>query len=110
MATNGPVRELSVEAVAELLRAGDAVFLDANPASRHKRGHLPGAVLVDPGAVGEALPEDRTAPVVFYCRDRSCGAAPAAARRAVKLGFTDVGVMPDGIQGWVAAGLPVETG
>ncbi len=32
------------------------------------------------------------------------------ARRAAKLGYTRVYVMPDGIRGWLAAGKPVETG
>jgi rhodanese-related sulfurtransferase len=104
------IYELSVDAVAELLAAKGAAFLDANPKSRYRRAHLPGAVLIDPAAVADALPEDRDAPVVFYCRDRSCGAAPAAARRAAKLGYTNVGVMPDGIEGWLDAGHPVEQG
>ncbi len=33
-----------------------------------------------------------------------------AAREAVKLGYTNVFVMPDGIFGWVKAGKPVEKG
>jgi rhodanese-related sulfurtransferase len=33
-----------------------------------------------------------------------------AAREAAKLGFTKVFVMPDGIDGWMKAGRPVESG
>ena len=33
-----------------------------------------------------------------------------AARRAVELGFHEVFIMPEGIQGWVAAGKPVVKG
>jgi rhodanese-related sulfurtransferase len=33
-----------------------------------------------------------------------------AAREAAKQGFTKVYVMPDGIDGWVKAGKPVEKG
>jgi rhodanese-related sulfurtransferase len=33
-----------------------------------------------------------------------------AARRAVKLGYAKVYVMPDGIDGWVKAGKKVEAG
>jgi rhodanese-related sulfurtransferase len=36
-------------------------------------------------------------------------ASHAAARRAVKAGYTDVSVMVDGIQGWKDAGKRVET-
>jgi rhodanese-related sulfurtransferase len=35
-------------------------------------------------------------------------ASHEAARRAVKLGYTDVCVMGDGIMGWDAAGQPHE--
>jgi rhodanese-related sulfurtransferase len=37
-------------------------------------------------------------------------ASHQAARRAVELGFTRVFVMTDGIDGWAAAGHPVEKG
>jgi rhodanese-related sulfurtransferase len=37
-------------------------------------------------------------------------ASHQAARRAAKMGYTRVFVMTDGIDGWVKAGLPVETG
>jgi rhodanese-related sulfurtransferase len=33
-----------------------------------------------------------------------------AARRAVDLGYTDVSIMPQGIDGWVEAGKPVVKG
>lgn len=35
-------------------------------------------------------------------------ASHEAARRAVQLGYRNVFVMSDGIDGWVKAGLPVE--
>jgi rhodanese-related sulfurtransferase len=37
-------------------------------------------------------------------------ASHQAARRAVALGYTKVFVMPDGIDGWIAAAKPVERG
>jgi rhodanese-related sulfurtransferase len=37
-------------------------------------------------------------------------ASHEAARRAVELGYRNVFVMGDGIQGWMKAGKPVETG
>lgn len=37
-------------------------------------------------------------------------ASHQAAREAAKLGYTNVFVMPDGIQGWVKAGRRVESG
>jgi rhodanese-related sulfurtransferase len=37
-------------------------------------------------------------------------ACHTAARQAVALGYTNVSVLPAGIQGWVAAGKAVVTG
>ncbi len=37
-------------------------------------------------------------------------ASHAAAREAARLGYPNAFVMPDGIQGWVKAGKPVQTG
>jgi len=37
-------------------------------------------------------------------------ASHSAAREAAKLGYTNVWIMPDGIQGWLKAGKPVESG
>jgi rhodanese-related sulfurtransferase len=34
----------------------------------------------------------------------------AAARRAAKLGYTDLYIMPEGIVGWIKAKMPVVTG
>ncbi|HVT70553.1 MAG TPA: rhodanese-like domain-containing protein [Trebonia sp.] len=103
------IKELSVGDAVALLAEPGTTFLDANPESRYRRGHIPGAVNVDPGAVADALPADRDARLVFYCRDTSCGAAPAAARRAARLGYGNVSVMPEGITGWEGAGQPVES-
>ena len=47
-------------------------------------------------------------PVVFYCLSR-CWMSWNAAKRAVSYGYTQVIWYPDGADGWVTAGLPVET-
>jgi rhodanese-related sulfurtransferase len=58
---------------------------------------------------GDLLP-DVTATIVTYCSNPSCGNSKAVARRLEKLGYTDVRTYPGGIQDWVEAGLPVESG
>jgi PQQ-dependent catabolism-associated CXXCW motif protein len=45
--------------------------------------------------------------VVFYCQ-ASCWMSWNAAKRAVTLGYTNVGWYPDGTDGWAADGLPLE--
>lgn len=91
------------------LQRDQITVLDANPTDIFAKSHVPGAVRVEyDGVTPAVLPEDKTAPVVIYCMNERCGASPIAAKRARELGWTNVYLMPAGIQGWIAAGLPVE--
>ena len=98
---------LSVPEVAALLDARDDVApCDANNAdTRAKYGVIPGAILLSSYRDYQTaeLPTDRALRLVFYCYNDMCRSAAAAARRAIAAGYTHVYVMPDGIQGWVAA-------
>jgi rhodanese-related sulfurtransferase len=86
------------------------VVIDVNGGGSWMRAHVPGAIHLDPATFGESdLPRDRQIPIVFYCSGPLCMKAPSAARRAEKLGYREVRVMPAGISGWVAAGLPTES-
>lgn len=106
------LRTLSVSQVNERATAGEIVLCDANTADvRSEFGVIRGARLLsnyrDYDVVLE-LPEDKSSPLVFYCHSPFCSAAVDAARKAVAAGYGAVSVMPDGIQGWVDAQLPVE--
>ena len=63
------IEEISAEEVRDSLGRGKFVLLDANLWGQWVRGHIPGAKYVgmmehvDPGV----LPDDRNAPLVFYC-------------------------------------------
>lgn len=104
--------QISVDEVAAGIAGPErrlAVF-DANSRETYDARHIPGARWVDYDAFArEELPEDPTTPLVFYCWNESCSASHVAADRAIALGFTSVSVMGAGIEGWVAAGQPVES-
>jgi rhodanese-related sulfurtransferase len=104
--------QISVTDVATRLAAPDshiAVF-DANHRETFDAHHVPGATWVHYDEVtAETLPSDHATSLVFYCANEQCEASHVAANSAVDLGFTDVSVMGAGIDGWVAAGQPVET-
>ena len=91
-------------------RAEKNVYVfDNNRKERFDQGHVPGAKWVRPAEVTAAvLPADKTATLVFYCANTSCGACHEAAEAALKLGYTNVFVMPEGIAGWEGAKLPTE--
>ena len=90
-----------------------AIVLDALPAAPYGRRHLPGAlnlVVDDVDADAARLLPDKNATVVTYSTDATCGRGEALAERLEGLGYTDVRVYREGIEDWVGAGLPVETG
>jgi rhodanese-related sulfurtransferase len=75
--------------------------------------HLPGAVpLVEDEVADEAgtLLPDRGAAIVTYCSNPACPNSQRVADKLTALGYTNVSKYREGIEDWVAAGLPVESG
>lgn len=106
----------------ELISRGDlkvaidndsVIVVDALGGSYYEQQHLPGAVpLVEADVAklaGRLLP-DRGAAIVTYCSNPACSNSQNVADRLVKAGYTNVRKYRDGIQDWVEAGLPVESG
>ncbi|MEY3015487.1 MAG: hypothetical protein RIT45_4222 [Pseudomonadota bacterium] len=82
---------------------------DVNSAERFAKGHIAGAKHVSLKEFDAApLPPNKDAMLVFYCGSPKCGASHRAAKLAAAKGYTNLWVMPDGIKGWEAAGLPTE--
>lgn len=102
-------RHLTLDEVqARLGQPGVHVF-DANPREMYDVKHVPGARWVEWNHVTEAdLPADRGATLIFYCALEACSASAASARSAMRLGYTNVFTMPQGILGWKKAGKPIE--
>lgn len=97
----------------DALAAGTVVLLDTLPAGYYEQAHLPGALnLVESDVARRAaeLVPDLATPVVTYCSNAACGNSKAVAALLERAGYTDVRTYRDGIQDWVGAGLPVETG
>lgn len=95
------------------IETGTVVVVDALGGDHYAQQHLPGAVPLVEGEVAaraaELLP-DKDAAIVTYCSNVACGNSEAVARRLAALGYTDIRKYREGIQDWVEAGLPVETG
>jgi rhodanese-related sulfurtransferase len=87
-----------------------AIF-DVNSRGSWLEAHVPGARHLDPEKFLESdLPAERDHALVFYCSNPLCLKGPKAARRARKMGFHEVHVLSAGISGWLAAGMPTESG
>jgi rhodanese-related sulfurtransferase len=106
------IKEVTIAEVTDLVRTRSATLVDANgQGTRQEYGVVPGAVLLSNYknfALSE-LPSEKTKKLVFYCGGTMCRASDAAASRAAQAGYTDVGVLRDGIKGWRQAGQPTET-
>jgi len=90
---------------------GTATVLDVNAPGSWARARVPGARALDAAAFTERdLPLEKDALLVFYCSNPLCRKAPNAAKRATAMGYRQVRVMSAGISGWLAAGLPTQSG
>jgi rhodanese-related sulfurtransferase len=99
---------ISLREARDLHGKSGVFFIDVNEPEIYQAHHVPGAIPVTDEHLERFLPADKQATLIFYCAERRCLMSHAAARDAVKLGYTHVLVMPEGIFGWVNAGLPVE--
>jgi rhodanese-related sulfurtransferase/YHS domain-containing protein len=88
----------------------DLVLLDARGGDL--RTTLPGARRLTDKATAEeaaAVIPAKNSLVVTYCGNPKCQAAPHLERHLRKLGYTNVLVYPEGIEGWVEANNKTET-
>jgi rhodanese-related sulfurtransferase len=107
-----PASVLSLNEVRALMDRKEALYIyDANDRESYLKGHIPGARWVQYNGVTAAeLPPARDSKLIFYCYNPQCGASDQAAAQAISLGFRNVWRMPEGIQGWRAAKMPIVAG
>lgn len=104
------VKSISPNELHARLGADRPAVFDLNAAHSWRAARVPGAISLGVDFDPSALPPERDASLVFYCSNPLCSKAPRAARRAGRLGYTDVRVMAAGITGWLAAQLPTDSG
>lgn len=93
------------------IEAGRVIVVDALGGEYYAKQHLPGAVPLVEAEVAEkaaSLLPERTAAVVTYCSNPACPNSERVADRLTALGYTNVRKYREGIEDWVAAGLPTE--
>lgn len=106
------VKEILVEEARQLIAAG-ALVIDVRERAAYETRHIAGALLAPVATLSAAIPASlataRTQPVIVYCGDGAT-LGPEGTHMLNKAGFTQAVNLKPGIQGWVAAGLPVESG
>ncbi|WP_394132247.1 rhodanese-like domain-containing protein [Shewanella maritima] len=99
---------ISIGQAAMLLKDPKVKFFDVNTLELWGEGYIPGATFINVSNWKDLLPEDKATQMVFYCANRLCNASEIAAHEALKLGYTNVMRMHDGIYGWRLANRPIE--
>jgi rhodanese-related sulfurtransferase len=102
---------ISPKALYERMQHETMTVIDVNARQSWLSARVPGALNLEPLSFeAGALPDDKSAALVFYCSNYLCRKAPNAALRAKKMGYERVHVMSAGITGWAGASLPTESG
>jgi rhodanese-related sulfurtransferase len=95
------------------LESGTVTVVDALGGSYYEQQHLPRALpLVEADVLTKAaaLLPDKNASIVTYCSNEACSNSQQVATRLAAAGYTNVRKYREGIQDWVEAGLPIESG
>jgi rhodanese-related sulfurtransferase len=83
----------------------DVMIIDARPKrAKYDKGHIPMAVSIPDSQfdkMTDQLPADKNALLIFYCGGLKCKLSHKSARKAEKLGYTNVKVFADGFPGYM---------
>ena len=75
LAQNSNIPNLTVEEVKKQVdQPGKVLLVDARTEEEYRQGHIPTAVNIPPQqftSIGNHLPQDKSLPIIFYCRGYS---------------------------------------
>jgi rhodanese-related sulfurtransferase len=83
-----------------------AVIVDARPARKFKKGHVPRAINISAREFDEKLnmlPGDKATEIIYYCGGYKCPLSSKSAAKAVEKGYTNVKLFQAGYPAWKAA-------
>ena len=114
---NGHIGAVSVPFIKKLIDdKAPMTLIDSRPKERKfDKGHIPGAISIPDlqfDKLVDRLPADKAAALYFYCEGLSCKLSSDSAEKAVKLGYSNVKVVPEGYPAWeklYGAGPTTET-
>jgi rhodanese-related sulfurtransferase len=106
------VRDIALAEAQALIAAG-ALVLDVRQRAAYEAKHIAGAILAPVEVLSAAIPASlagaRDRAIVVYCGDGS-RLGPEGTHVLNQAGYTQAVNLKSGIQGWAAAGLPIEQG
>ena len=103
-------KRLSPPEVVRLINDAQALIVDVRAPGDYKKGHILNAVNLPQAKLAERISElgkDTARPIVLYCA--LGGVSAQAAHTLRKAGYTQAWPLAGGLNGWLAASLPVTT-
>ena len=84
----------------------NVMMIDARPyKGKYAKGHIPGAVSIPFSQFDKntnLLPKDKNTLLIYYCEGVKCKLSHKSAKKAVKLGYTNVKVYAKGYPEWIS--------
>jgi rhodanese-related sulfurtransferase len=104
------VDNLPAERIKQLMDAGEKlVFIDMRPAKEFQQNRLPGAKSIPLAELANRVGEvPKSGRVILYCDCKPYDVADRAVFLEYR-GYRNIFIMPEGYQGWVKRGYPLET-
>ncbi|HWP57454.1 MAG TPA: rhodanese-like domain-containing protein [Candidatus Acidoferrales bacterium] len=104
------VDNLPADRVKQLMDAGEKlVLIDMRPLKEYRKSRLPGARSLPLAELADRFAEiPKTGRVVLYCDCKPYDVADRAVFLEYR-GYRNISVMPEGYQGWLRRGFPIET-
>jgi len=104
-------KEIQPEALQQMLVQNADLMLINTMSYIECRDHsIPGSICIPCGTFDEQtdrLPRDKQRKLVYYCESDLCLRSSQCAEKSIKLGYTNVSVLKNGLPGWKMAGFSV---
>ena len=84
-------------------KKADAVIVDARPARKYKKAHVPTAINISDREFDDKLdllPKDKGTELIYYCGGYKCPLSSKSAAKAVAKGYTNVKLFQAGYPAW----------
>jgi rhodanese-related sulfurtransferase len=93
-----------------IVQSEKLLVVDARTEEEYRQGHIPNAVNIPPSqfkAIGNHLPQNKSLPIIFYCRGYSWGLTMEAAVAAQAQGYTNIFTFRGGFPEWISRDYPI---
>jgi rhodanese-related sulfurtransferase len=100
---NPSPKEINIDKLIYEIELGEILLIDTRNKSLYEKSHIKTAINI-PDLEFESntdkLPIDKLYPIVFYCKNPECTISINSAKKAIKLGYKNVYIFKEGIDGW----------